>query len=305
MLNVCPWRGLYPNLGGRSVSLGPARDGCADVPWPLINLAVSFLAFGIMARITPCNPGQRAFVSGDLADNVLYWFMGVLFFGDVAGFYIRTGAALVFGTGGPAAANAIFAGFGPASHLPLALQALLIIVAMDFVQYWLHRLFHGDMLWPFHAVHHSAKDLDWTTTYRIHPVNFVIYSAGAVALVRLIGFSPAAFVIIGPFNLVIGSLVHANLNWTWGPFRYVIASPVYHRWHHVNEPAIYNRNFAPTFPVFDLIFGTFYMPKGELPRVYGVDGVPPHFLGQLIYPFRVIAERLGLPRKAGAGQAAA
>jgi sterol desaturase/sphingolipid hydroxylase (fatty acid hydroxylase superfamily) len=274
------------------------------VPWPLINLAVSFLAFGLLARMTPCNPGQRSFVGRDLADNALYWFMGVLVFGDIAGFYIRSGAGLLLGAGGPAAARTIFAGFGPASRLPLALQAFLVIVAMDFVQYWLHRLFHAEPLWPFHAVHHSPVDLDWTATYRIHPVNFVVYSAGALALVRLIGFSPAAFVIIGPFNLVIGSLVHANLNWTFGPFRYVLASPVYHRWHHVNDPRYYNRNFAPTFPVFDLMFGTFHMPKGELPQVYGVDGVPPHFFGQLIYPFRVLAERFSA-RKAGAGEAAA
>jgi len=175
---------------------------------------------------------------------------------------------------------------------------------MDFVQYWLHRLFHGETLWPFHAIHHSAEELDWTTTYRIHPVNFAVYSAGALALVRLIGFSPAAFLIIGPFNLVIGSLVHANLDWTFGPFRYVVVSPVYHRWHHVKDPAVRNRNFAPTFPIFDLLFGTYYMPRGLLPSGYGVDGVPPHFLGQLIYPFRMIAERFGWPRKARAGAAA-
>src|ERR1700678_588667 len=255
------------------------------MPWPLINLAVCFVAFGWLARLTPCNPGQRAFVGRDLADNVLYWFMGVLFFGDIAGFYIHAGARMLDPAHAGAVAATIFAGYGWAARAPIWLQAIAILVAMDFVQYWLHRLFHGRALWPFHAIHHSAEDLDWTTTYRIHPVNFVIYSSGALALVQLIGFSPAAFLVIGPFNLVFGSLVHANLDWTFGPFRYVLASPVYHRWHHVKDPAIYNRNFAPTFPLLDLMFGTFYMPKGVLPQSYGVDGVPPHFLAQLIYPF--------------------
>ena len=37
-------------------------------------------------------------------------------------------------------------------------QAALALVAMDVVQYWLHRAFHGRALWPFHAVHHSAED---------------------------------------------------------------------------------------------------------------------------------------------------
>src|SRR5207248_878187 len=108
------------------------------------------------------------------------------------------------------------------------------------------------------------------------------YSSGVFALIRLVGFSDQAFVVIGPFNLVYGALVHANLNWTFGPFRYVIASPVYHRWHHTKDPAAYNSNFAPTFPLWDLMFGTCYLPKGALPRDYGVEGAPEHFLSQLV-----------------------
>jgi sterol desaturase/sphingolipid hydroxylase (fatty acid hydroxylase superfamily) len=264
------------------------------MPWSLINLGVLFLAFGLLARLCPCNPGQRRFVGRDFPDNVLYWALAVFTYGDVAGFYIRSGARLLSPAQAQAMTAAIFSGYGWASRLPLVVQALAVIVAMDVIQYWLHRAFHGRTLWPFHAVHHSAIDLDWTTAYRIHPVNLVVYNAGALALVKLIGFSPAAYLIIGPFNLVIGPMVHANLDWTFGPFRYVLASPVFHRWHHVRDPAIHNRNFAPTFPVLDLIFGTFYMPRGELPEEYGADGVPPHFLGQLVYPFRVLAARVGL-----------
>jgi sterol desaturase/sphingolipid hydroxylase (fatty acid hydroxylase superfamily) len=266
------------------------------MPWGLINLGVLFAAFGFLARLCPCNRDQPRFVSRDLPDNVLYWAFGVFLYGDIAGFYIRSGASLLGPAQAQAVAAAIFAGYGWAARLPLALQAVMVIVAMDVIQYWLHRGFHGRTLWPFHAIHHSAIDLDWTAGFRFHPVNFVVYSAGALALVKLIGFSPAVYLVIGPFNLVVGSMVHANLDWTFGPFRYVLASPVFHRWHHVRDPAIHNRNFAPTFPVLDLVFGTYYMPRGELPKDYGVDGVPPHFLAQLIYPFRVLAARLGPSR---------
>jgi sterol desaturase/sphingolipid hydroxylase (fatty acid hydroxylase superfamily) len=271
------------------------------MPWTLINLAVSFVAFGAMARLTPCNPGQRAFLSRDLPDNALYWITSVLLYGGLADLYIRAGAGLL--PSGQRAAAAILAGYGWAARLPLALQALVALVAMDFAQYWLHRLFHGRALWPFHAVHHSAEELDWTATYRIHPVNFVVYSAGALALIKLIGFSPATFLVMGPFNLVVGALVHANLDWTFGPLRWVIASPVYHRWHHVKDPNVHDRNFAPTFPIFDLMFGTYYMPKGVLPSDYGVEGAPTSYLAQMIWPFQVIAARVWPPRKAGAAAA--
>ena len=65
--------------------------------------------------------------------------------------------------------------------------------------------------------------------------------------------------------------VHANLNWTFGPLKYVIATPVFHRWHHGPPHLGGNKNFAPTFALWDYLFGTFYMPEGELPKEYGVD----------------------------------
>jgi len=261
------------------------------MPPVLINLVACFVAFGLLARLTPCNPTTRPFVSRDMIDNALYWFVGFLFFGDLATIYIK-GAASLLGAGGPVAASDLLNGYGPASHLPLLVQAVLVIVVMDFVQYWLHRLFHTSWFWPFHAIHHSAEDLDWTTTYRIHPVNLAIYGVGALAIVHIGGFSAAAFLIVGPFNLVAGALVHANLDWTFGPLRLVIASPVYHRWHHVRDPAVHDRNFAPTFPVWDVLFGTCHMPRGELPQSYGADDVPGNFVAQLGWPFVVTWRRL-------------
>ena len=264
-----------------------------------------FAVFGVLARIWACNPKQPRFLGRDLIANGLYWAFGLLAYGGVVAFYVHAGASLFAPRSATATASAIMTGYGPASHLPLFVQALLIVVAIDFLQYWVHRLFHGHALWPLHAIHHSAEDLDWTTTYRNHPLNFIVYSSGVIALIRLAGFSDAAFVILGPFNLIYGALVHANLNWTFGPFRYVLVSPVYHRWHHAKDPAVHDHNFAPTFPIWDLMFGTYYMPKGVLPADYGVEGVPTGFVGELIYPFRVYAERLGLRRKPRAGEAVA
>ena len=94
-----------------------------------------------------------------------------------------------------------------------------------------------------------------------------------------------------PFNIVYSALVHANLNWTFGPFRYVFASPVFHRWHHTNETEGLDKNFAPTFPVLDLVFGTFYMPAASCRRTSASRACPRHFFAQLTYPFKVLAAR--------------
>jgi sterol desaturase/sphingolipid hydroxylase (fatty acid hydroxylase superfamily) len=271
--------------------------------WSNLNVIFLILASGVviwgtLARFFPCNPGQPRYFSKGLAQDVLYCLMLSLIFGGAAGAMQTLGAEALFGERAPVALAAARSGYGGQRSLPLVVQAALVLVICDIIQYWAHRLFHGRALWPFHAVHHGAQDIDWTTGYRFHPVNYVIYSSGVAALVGVLGFSPGAFLIIAPFNLVVSGLVHANLNWTFGPFRYVLASPVFHRWHHVRDPNVRNRNFAPTFPILDVIFGTFYMPEGKLPADYGAEGVPADFIGQMIHPFAVLASRAPSQSKA-------
>jgi hypothetical protein len=49
-----------------------------------------------------------------------------------------------------------------------------------------------------------------------------------------------------------------------------------------------NTNFAGTFPIWDILFGTFRMPENRLPDNYGKDepAIPSEIAGQLAYPFR-------------------
>ncbi|HVZ27251.1 MAG TPA: sterol desaturase family protein, partial [Rhizomicrobium sp.] len=97
------------------------------------------------------------------------------------------------------------------------------------------------------------------------------------------GLSPEIFIVLGPFNTVYSVFVHANLNWRLGWLKYVLVSPVYHRWHHAT--AIRDVNFASTFPLWDLMFGTFYLPD-HLPDAYGIDdqNMPAGLVPQLLYP---------------------
>ncbi len=249
--------------------------------WFLI-CAVIFYA---LERWFALNKGQP-FWRKDGGTDVLYWFFPGLVYGPLgqwAAFVLLLAAA----GRSPEAVNAFLERETVWNRWPVIVQAAAMLLITDFIQYWLHRLFHGRDLWKFHAIHHSARQVDWLTCVRFHPVNFVLYSTLTVSLTYLMGFSSEVFVALLPFNVLYSAMVHANLNWTFGPLKYVFASPVFHRWHHTKSYEGGNKNFAPTFPFYDLLFGTFYMPEGKIPEHYGTDDddVPDGFLGQMTYPF--------------------
>ena len=113
--------------------------------------------------------------------------------------------------------------------------------------------------------------LDWISAARFHPVNILLGTVLVDVGLLLAGISPNVMLWVGPFTTASSAFVHANLNWTLGPFKYVMAGPVFHRWHHTLPDRGGNKNFAGTFPIWDLMFGTWYMPENELPEKYGVD----------------------------------
>jgi hypothetical protein len=68
--------------------------------------------------------------------------------------------------------------------------------------------------------------------------------------------------------------------------KFALVSPAMHRWHHAQDKAAYNTNFATVFSVFDLAFGTFRVP-GPCNVALGVPEVMGKgFVGQLIHPLR-------------------
>ena len=74
----------------------------------------------------------------------------------------------------------------------------------------------------------------------------------------------------------------------------MLATPVFHRWHHTRLDEGGNSNFAGTFPLWDILFGTFRMPENELPKEYGKDEatMPDAFVGQMVFPLPPLVERI-------------
>jgi sterol desaturase/sphingolipid hydroxylase (fatty acid hydroxylase superfamily) len=253
-------------------------------------LAGLTVAFGILGWLMPCNPGMYWWkdLRAVLTDFV-YWFVVPLFLRVGRLLLLIVAVALVFGGTEPQ--------FLPVKQLPLWVQCVLILLLQDVMLYWIHRLFHNRFAWKFHAIHHSPQVLDWMSAQRMHPVNFLLEFVLADVAVLLLGFSPAALLALAPFNIVYSAMVHANLNWTFGPLGYVFASPVFHRWHHTMQQQGGNKNFASTFPFLDMIFGTFYMPADQMPEEFGTGEAdfPRGFWGQFMHPFRKTSTTPGAP----------
>lgn len=253
-----------------------------------ISIALG-LIFALLTHWSACNPGRPWWHKREIVTDVCYWFVIPLGARFVRIGLMIVGAALLFDIHGAEALIAFYDdGFGPFAKLPLWAQAVAFVAASDFMLYWIHRGFHGAAMWKYHAVHHSSEELDWISAARFHPINLFLGSVAIDAVLLLAGISPNVMLWVGPFTTAHSALVHANLNWTFGPFKYVLAGPVFHRWHHTAADRGGSKNFAGTFPVLDLLFGTFYMPKNKLPDAYGIDDrdFPSGFGAQMLYPFQ-------------------
>jgi sterol desaturase/sphingolipid hydroxylase (fatty acid hydroxylase superfamily) len=260
----------------------------------LMSLAAALLvlsaAFWLLERWRPSLPTQRRDRIQTRTD-IAYWFFTPL----VTRFVTRVSVGVVF------AVLALSRGLTLeqlrslvssrqtwASSLPTWVQIPLILVLADLLAYWSHRSFHGRWLWRFHAIHHSSRSVDWLSSVRLHPVNDAVSRIVQVLPLYWMGFNGAVLAAFVPFLTLYALLLHANVSWSFGPLRYVLASPCFHRWHHTSEEEGLDKNFSGLFPFIDLAFGTFHMPVGRQPQRFGVlnDDVPEGLIGQLAYPFR-------------------
>ncbi len=179
---------------------------------------------------------------------------------------------------------------------PFWAQLLLALLFMDFSTYWRHRLMHR-FFWPVHAVHHSAQHLSWITALRLHPIEVCISVFIDASFMYVFGFHTEAIMYAILIAVFYNYFVHSNINVAYPrPLRYIFASPVFHRWHHANEKAAYDKNFCGMFSLLDITFGTYYHPENALPKLYGLSAreqreYPANFKAQLFYPLRNIFKR--------------
>lgn len=172
--------------------------------------------------------------------------------------------------------------------LPFWAELILIVLVADLMQYWTHRAYHEvPVLWRLHAVHHSAKSMDWLAGSRQHVLELIITRTLVLAPIFVLGFSKNvidAYIIIVGFQAVFN---HANVSVRLGPLSYIIVTPNFHHWHHSQDKEALDRNYSAHFAFLDYLFGTAVKADKKWPERYGVlgDYVPNGFVQQQAFPF--------------------
>jgi len=173
-------------------------------------------------------------------------------------------------------------------ELPLWIGVPSAMLVSDLVFYWVHRASHTfPVMWQFHAVHHSIRDLDWLAGVRVHPLDQLVTSISGVCVQLALGFSPATLAVTSTIYLWQSNAVHSNVRIPLGPLSRVFVGPAFHHWHHSSDPIARDRNFSGQLAFLDWIFRTAYDPVDRVPSAYGIDDpVPDSYPEALLYPAR-------------------
>ncbi len=183
----------------------------------------------------------------------------------------------------------------------------LLVLAEDLARYLVHRAHHMiPLIWPFHAVHHSAEVMTPLTFFRAHPAYYLfqrilisLLTGTAQGLIVAIAFGRApgwvffAAVIVSRTYMALGvHLRHSHIPLGYGKFlERILISPRLHQVHHSVERRHFDRNFGEIFALWDWMFGTLYIPeKGERIRFGLTDGE-----GRVIRPYPNLREAMVKP----------
>jgi sterol desaturase/sphingolipid hydroxylase (fatty acid hydroxylase superfamily) len=171
---------------------------------------------------------------------------------------------------------------------PIWVQAVLMVLAVDFMRYWLHRFSHeNETMWKLHSVHHSVEQLYWLNTGRFHPIEKALQMSLDSLPFVLMGVHPQVLALYYLSYATNGFFQHCNIQLHYGVLNYIVGSAETHRWHHSREPRESNANYGNTVIVWDLLFGTWFLPNHRGPETLGLrdPNYPTSFLHLMRAPF--------------------
>lgn len=236
--------------------------------------------FFLAERVIPRRPGQSLFRPGFVTDALyvpVHYLMRVLVSFVAAGFLTELGRAVLPGS------------VPVLSGRPVWLQAVVLVVVLDFFFYVMHRAKHRwHWWWRLHETHHSSERMDFLASVRFHPLEKLLDRFVFLLPLTVLGADELPLLIWSGIDVFFGMMNHSNTRIYLGPLHYVFVGPEMHLWHHARDPRDGECNFGNNLSIFDWIFGTARLPEGY-PTDYGVEvPVYPHgnILKQFVFAFR-------------------
>ncbi len=139
---------------------------------------------------------------------------------------------------------------------------LLLLLAEDFLYYWLHRFDHEvRFFWATHVTHHSSQQLNFSVGFRssvFQPLYRFIYFLP----LPFLGFNPLDIVFMYSATQIWGIFVHTEMINKLGWLEHILVTPSHHRVHHACNPKYLDKNMGMFLILWDKLFGTF---QPELP----------------------------------------
>jgi sterol desaturase/sphingolipid hydroxylase (fatty acid hydroxylase superfamily) len=269
-------------LGGANVSPREVHEWGIffGIDFFVVNLIAAGLMFAPIERFWPHNREQRLFRT-EWREDLFYYLISSMLVQIFTYLALAPSSVINAQTAGLAGIRAAIGG------QPWVLQFIEAMLLTDLAQYWFHRAFHRvPFLWGFHAVHHSAKAMDWLAGARMHFVEIILLRGVTSLPLLTFGFLPSVMQAYVALVYVYSGLVHANLRGDFDRFGHLMVTPRFHHWHHGIEKEAIDVNFAIHFPLWDKLFGTFFLPKARWPSGYGIgEKMPQGYWRQLAYPF--------------------
>jgi sterol desaturase/sphingolipid hydroxylase (fatty acid hydroxylase superfamily) len=149
----------------------------------------------------------------------------------------------------------------------------VLLIAEDFMYYWLHRFDHEiRFFWAVHVTHHSSEKMNFTVGFRssvFQPAYRFVYFIP----LALCGFEPIDIIFIYSATQIWGIFVHTELIKKMGWLEYILVTPSHHRVHHASNPKYLDKNMGMFLIIWDQLFGTFQpeLPDEEYqPKKYGL-----------------------------------
>lgn len=164
--------------------------------------------------------------------------------------------------------------------------SLIAFVIIDFSSFLVHYLSHR-YLWDFHKVHHRPEEMTWLITDISHPFVYVLKFFFQVLLMAQLALPVDSIIFANFVRTFYTYFEHIDSGWEFKyGLQYIFVSPLRHRAHHAKRN--YSTNYGFCFSFWDLMFGTFEIPKNAKELELGIEDkdYPNTFLAELAYPFR-------------------